>query len=89
MKIAVVGSTGYCGRGFIFEDDFKLLNDAFLVPIGPIHHHKDFNIRAHIFSKIRHLKSPILKNNPRNTGKRSRQRLRTCWTDYRSTARRH
>ncbi len=34
---------------YLVEDDFKLLSDAFLVPIGPIHHHKDFNIRAHIF----------------------------------------
>ena len=31
------------------EDDFKLLNDGLLVPVGPINHHKDFNIRAHIF----------------------------------------
>lgn len=34
---------------YLVEDDFRLLNDAFLVPIGPINHHKDFNIRAHIF----------------------------------------
>jgi transposase len=34
---------------YLVEDDFKLLNDAFLVPIGPINHHKDFNIRIHIF----------------------------------------
>jgi transposase len=34
---------------YLIEDDFKLLNDAFLVPIGPINHHKDVNIRAHIF----------------------------------------
>lgn len=34
---------------YLVEDDFKLLSDVFLVPIGPIHHHKDFNIRAHIF----------------------------------------
>ncbi len=34
---------------YLVEDDFKLLSDAFLVPIGPIHHHRDFNIRAHIF----------------------------------------
>ncbi|RZN13823.1 MAG: hypothetical protein EF812_06890 [Methanosarcinales archaeon] len=27
----------------------KLLNDVLLVPVGPINHHKDFNIRAHIF----------------------------------------
>ena len=36
-------------KKYLVEDDFKLLNDAFLVPIGPIHHHRDFNIRAHIF----------------------------------------
>lgn len=34
---------------YLVEDDFKLLNDALLIPIGPINHHKDFNIRAHIF----------------------------------------
>lgn len=34
---------------YLVEDDFKLLNDVLLVPIGPINHHKDFNIRAHIF----------------------------------------
>ena len=33
----------------LVEDDFKLLNDAFLVPIGPINHHKDANIRVHTF----------------------------------------
>jgi transposase len=33
----------------LVEDDFKLLNDAFLVPIGPINHHKDVNIRVHTF----------------------------------------
>ncbi|RZB32747.1 MAG: hypothetical protein AEth_00425 [Candidatus Argoarchaeum ethanivorans] len=31
------------------EDDFKLLSDAFLVPIGPVNHHKDTNIRVHTF----------------------------------------
>jgi transposase len=34
---------------YLIEDDFKLLNDVLLVPVGPINHHKDFNIRAHIF----------------------------------------
>jgi transposase len=34
---------------YLVEDDFKLLNDVLLVPVGPINHHKDFNIRAHIF----------------------------------------
>jgi transposase len=34
---------------YLVEDDFKLLNDAFLVPIGPINHNVDFNIRVHIF----------------------------------------
>lgn len=34
---------------YLIEDDFKLLNDVLLVPIGPINHHTDFNIRAHIF----------------------------------------
>ncbi|MBW2976924.1 IS1634 family transposase [Candidatus Woesearchaeota archaeon] len=33
----------------LVEDDFKLLNDVLLVPVGPINHHTDFNIRAHIF----------------------------------------
>ncbi|HIE32419.1 MAG TPA: IS1634 family transposase [Methanosarcinales archaeon] len=33
----------------LVEDDFKLLNDAFLVTIGPINHHKDVNIRVHTF----------------------------------------
>ncbi len=31
------------------EDAFKLLNDHLLVPVGPVNHHKDFNIRSHIF----------------------------------------
>ena len=34
---------------YLVEDDFKLLNDVLLVPVGPINHHMDFNIRAHIF----------------------------------------
>lgn len=34
---------------YLVEDDFKLLNDAFLVPIGPVNHRKDFNIRMHVF----------------------------------------
>jgi transposase len=36
-------------KKYLVEDDFKLLNNAFLIPIGPINHHKDFNIRVHIF----------------------------------------
>jgi transposase len=34
---------------YLVEDDFKLLNDVLLVPVGPINHHKDFSIRTHIF----------------------------------------
>jgi len=34
---------------YLVEDDFKLLNDVLLVPVGPINHYRDFNIRAHIF----------------------------------------
>ena len=34
---------------YLARDDFKLLNNVLLVPVGPINHHKDFNIRAHIF----------------------------------------
>ncbi|MEA1905556.1 MAG: IS1634 family transposase [Euryarchaeota archaeon] len=34
---------------YLARDDFKLLNNVLLVPIGPINHHKDFNIRTHIF----------------------------------------
>jgi len=34
---------------YLVEDDFKLLNDMLLVPVGPINHHTDFNIRTHIF----------------------------------------
>ncbi len=34
------------------EDDFKLLNDELLVPVGPIYHTKDFNIRVHVFLAI-------------------------------------
>ena len=30
----------------------KLLNDELLVPIGPIYHTKDFNIRVHVFLAI-------------------------------------
>ena len=37
---------------YLVEDDFKLLNDVLLVPVGPINHHKDFNIRAHIFISV-------------------------------------
>ncbi|MGP8320409.1 MAG: IS1634 family transposase, partial [Methanosarcinaceae archaeon] len=34
---------------YLVEDDFKLLNDHLLISIGPVHHHTDFNIRAHVF----------------------------------------
>jgi len=34
---------------YLVEDAFKLLNDYLLVPVGPVNHHKDFNIRSHIF----------------------------------------
>ena len=34
---------------YLVEDAFKLLNDHLLVPMGPVDHRKDFNIRAHIF----------------------------------------
>jgi len=34
---------------YLVEDDFKLLNDVLLVPVGPINHYNDFNIRTHIF----------------------------------------
>ncbi len=37
---------------YLVEDDFKLLNDELLVPIGPIYHRKDFNIRVHVFLAI-------------------------------------
>jgi len=37
---------------YLVEDDYKLLNDELLVPIGPIFHHKDFNIRVHVFLAI-------------------------------------
>ena len=37
---------------YLVEDDFKLLNDELLVPIGPIFHSKDFNIRVHVFLAI-------------------------------------
>jgi transposase len=33
----------------LVEDDFKLLNDQLLVPVGPVYHHKDENIRVHVF----------------------------------------
>ena len=36
-------------RKYLVENDLKLQNDVLLVPVGPINHHKDFNIRAHIF----------------------------------------
>ena len=36
-------------RKYIVEDDFKVPNDALLVPIGSVNHHKDFNIRTHVF----------------------------------------
>jgi transposase len=34
------------------EDDFKLLNDHLLVPVGPVYHHKDENIRVHMFLSV-------------------------------------
>ncbi|AKB36049.1 Mobile element protein [Methanosarcina siciliae C2J] len=34
------------------EDDFKLLNDHLLVPVGPVYHHKDENIKVHVFLSI-------------------------------------
>ena len=37
---------------YLVEDDFKLLNNELLVPIGPIFHRKDFNIRVHVFLAI-------------------------------------
>jgi len=37
---------------YLVEDDFKLLNDELLVPVGPIYHKKDFNIRVHVFLAI-------------------------------------
>jgi len=37
---------------YLVEDDFKLLNDELLVPIGPIYHTKDFNIRVHVFLAV-------------------------------------
>jgi Transposase len=33
----------------LVEDDFKLLNDHLLVPVGPVYHHTDENIRVHVF----------------------------------------
>ena len=41
----------YNNKGAI-EDDFKLLNDHLLVPVGPVYHHKDENIRVHVFLSI-------------------------------------
>jgi transposase len=38
----------YNSKNFV-EDDFKLLNDHLLVPVGPVYHHKDENIRVHVF----------------------------------------
>ena len=37
---------------YLVEDDFKLLNDELLVPVGPIYHTKDFNIKVHVFLAI-------------------------------------
>lgn len=34
---------------YLIEDGFELINDAFLVPIGPVSHYDDFNIRVHVF----------------------------------------
>jgi len=34
---------------YLIENAFNLLNDHLLVPVGPVNHHKDFNIRSHIF----------------------------------------
>src|SRR5665647_3200458 len=39
-------------RKNLVEDDFKLLNDHLLVPVGPVYHHKDENIRVHVFLTI-------------------------------------
>lgn len=36
----------------IVEDDFKILNDELLVPVGPVYHNEDFNIRVHVFLAI-------------------------------------
>ena len=33
----------------LVEDDFKLLNDHLLVPVGLVYHHEDENIRVHVF----------------------------------------
>jgi transposase len=33
----------------LVEDDFKLLNDQLLVPVGPVYHRKDEYIRVHVF----------------------------------------
>ena len=40
---------------YLVEDDFKLLNDVLLVPVGQMNHHKDFNIRTHILLCIRRM----------------------------------
>jgi len=39
-------------RKNLVEDDFNLLNDHLLVPIEPVYHHKDENIRVHVFLAI-------------------------------------
>lgn len=36
----------------LIEDDFKLLNDHLLVPVGPVFHRKDENIKVHVFLAI-------------------------------------
>ena len=41
-----------CNQKYLVKDDFKLLPDVLLVPVGPINHHKDFNIGAHIFISV-------------------------------------
>ena len=33
----------------LVEDDFKLLNDQLLVPVGPVYHRKDEYLRVHVF----------------------------------------
>ena len=33
----------------LVEDDFKLLNDKLLVPVGPVYHRKDEYLRVHVF----------------------------------------
>lgn len=34
------------------KKDFKLLNDHLFVPVGPMYHHKDKNIKVHVFLSI-------------------------------------